>query len=393
MRWQNLVGLLVISLASAGCATNSHRENVGFPGARSAMSKTTAPRQVQVAMAPEDDGLIASSPSKVEKRGLSRYFPGLGQASSSLASVGPAATLPSRASTNDAKSNVLGNTGRPSWFGFRKPRPPQTYLTDARSSELRSSAEPSLLSVALQLPTAKVSDKSVTPTSVDLSENPAGAVAGANPVPSNPDSSTAETSPLSTTEPQLVVAPITADSKEVKPPAEVQPAVPSEAISERSEDASVEVPTNDPRERPRLAVDSPISAPMPEANPAAEEQKATDRIASKPTDPSEVPSSGEVNAAKVVPSPADPSNSLGLPPATVPTSYLRHNSVAVRGSDQAPQPPPVLASPQVEAAPRSVKAAPTAASKKTWRRPCLRRLIRRIGKLGEFANPPTAQPH
>jgi hypothetical protein len=65
--------------------------------------------------------------------------------------------------------------------------------------------------------------------------------------------------------------------------------------------------------------------------------------------------------------------------------------VAVRGSYQTTPPGPVLASPQVEASAQSPAA--TGGEAKAWRRPSLRRLVRRVGKLGEFADPPTAKPH
>ncbi len=392
MRWQNLVGLLIVSLGVAGCATSTPRDGVGGLGTRSTMwSKTTAPRQVQVAMPPDQDDPFAQAASKPEKRSLSRYFPGLSASPSSNLSLAKAEqSAASRPATISPKSNAVAGTTRPSWFGFRKPRATQTYMTDARSSSLRSTVEPSPLPVALQLPTNRLADKAVTPTSADVSDSEPNKVdAGAKPVPSNPDSSSAEASPLSTTEPQLAIPPIDAQDPKTKPGPEAQPSGSSDVVH----DQPSETPAVDPRERPRMAANSPTTLSVPDSNPVAENADPAEPVASKPTESNPVEPSTARKEVKVALTGGDPSNSLGLPQATVPTSYIRHESVAVRGSYQAPQPPPVLASPQVVATPQSQKAAPTGEAKKTWRRPCLRRLIRRVGKLGEFANPPTALPH
>ena len=391
MTWKKLAGILCISVGASGCATNAHRESVGSLSTRTDLwSKTTAPRQVQVSKPTNQEDSVASNPPRSEKPSLSRFFPGLGR---SVPNVSPntAMLAAAKPAGKASEATVVAGSPRTSWFSFRKQRPAQTYLTDARSSASKTSVQPALLPVALQLP-VRMADKAVTPTSVEVADPAASdstVAQGSNPVTRNLDSSAAQAEPLSTTEPRLAVAPFAPkDSKsESGATLESEPAAINPEPSDQPANPAPDTDAIDPRERPRMPSTSTA------LTPDVVEEKPAESVASKPTDPTSNQPATDVKTVKATPSAADPSNSLGLPQATVPTSYIRHESVAVRGSGQTPsQPPPVLASPQVEASPQSPVVSATKV-KKTWRRPCLRRLVRRVWKLGEFANPPTAQPH
>ncbi len=415
MNWPRHFLILTICVGATGCATTTNRDGLGPQGIRGvARSRPATPRQVS--LPPEQaDVFAATAPNRLDKYRLSRYFPGLGHPTPAAT---PAAGVPAHATLVAASvpaATTNPGTSRPSWFAFRKPREAQTYLTDARPVATATGplvgVKPSVLPIALQLPTGAIADRAVMPTSVDLptpdssapkpADGPAAEPAAVTPetaVPSNPDSSSADASPLSKTEPQLAVKPI--DPPAAEPAA--QPADDASAIPKTTSPpvAVADAPAEpgpaavDPRERPRMT-----RTPTVPADPAAAE---TDGPQAKPAaEPTRVAAASPRSAAdaqtvRAMPSVADPGNSLGLPQPMLPASYTRHDSVAVRGTGQS-QPGPVLASPQVapssQAKPSAQSAATPTGATKTWRRPCFRRLVRRMCKLGEFANPPTAAPH
>ncbi len=361
------IGVFALCVGATGCASSAHRETNGLMSSR-AMSRIngrTAPKQIQVSLPPEQPDLFAAVAPKTDQRRLSQYFPGLGRPAGNKAEVvkaGQGAAMTK--SVDPTESKVAASTHRPAWFGFRKPRGVQTYLTDARSASSRSLVEPSFLPVALQLPQNRVADSAVTPTNVEL---PA----------SQPDVPNTDAASSSPTEPQLADKPVEARNAEATTP------------KENTAEPAPEVPTVDPRERPRLP--ATVADSTGTARDDQPEPKATESAQPSESELAERPPRTDSRAVKATPTAADPENSLGLPPATLPASYTSRQSIAVRGTTQSPQPPPVLASPQVEASPQS-SVVPTRATK-TWRRPCLRRLVRRMCNLGEFANPPTAKPH
>ena len=395
MNWMKRSGVFVLCLGAMGCATSAHRETNGLMSSRSpAWSRTTAPRQSQVSLPPEQPDLFAATAPRTDKYRLAHYFPGLARPAGGTAAVGQAGQGALTTPVAPTDPVLAASSYRPSWFGFRKPRTTQTYMTDTRSATSTRPVEPSVLPIALQLPTRRVADSSVTPTAVELPQPTTEA-------PSNPDASTAAATPLSTTEPQLAVKPFGAaggEASEAEAGANPTPAETGPA----TETPATEALAADPRERPRLPAtlvdssgaskdDAAPAATAEDAKPADEAKPAAPQPEPEPEPAIVRPSAADSRAVKATPSVADPDQSLGLPPATMPASYNQHQSIAVRGSTQGQQPPPILASPQFAASPQS-QVTPTAATK-TWRRPCLRRLVRRMCHLGEFATPPTAKPH
>ena len=382
---------------------------------------------------------MAATATRGHSSRLSRFFPGLARTTPVAPGSSPAAQVVAAPEPTSVPTGpiIAANPIRPSWFGLRKAKVPQTYLTDVRGTAPRGKAvEPSYLPVALQVPTDRITDRAVTPTTAEVDSQDAepGPIKSATTIPPNPDSSSAAAEPISTTEPQLAVKPFgsptpepaasksvpslapeaTANSPEPaeasKPTEDKKPAVtdqPSmtDQLAEPSKPADpVDPPTVterpaeptppavDPRERPRLndLSQAASTAPKADSQPAPEPAAVATRTGAS--------GSGEPDprAVKAAPSVADPDRSLGLPPVTVPASYTQHNSVAVRGSYQTSQPGPILASPQFETAARSTpqsSAAQPASSTTAWQPPSVRRLVRRMWKLGEFASPPTAKPH
>ena len=406
MQWRRLGFFMAICAGATGCATTAHPDASKQARAVAWTKPAVAPPR-QVSLPPEQGySFVATKADEPEKYRLAHYFPGFGRPTPTPA---PVKAVPVQADAAPAPTVVAtkpaATTARPSWFAFRKPKlPVQTYMTDVRPVGGRKGLDPTVFPVALQLPGGRIADKAVVPTSVDLPAADKPAV-GATPepaaapeaaVPTNPDSSQAAADPLSPTEAQLAVKPLDslASDAPAQSVAEVSPPpadeAPDEPSSKPEPKATTETPLVDPRERPRMAA----NPPAPAATTGADEPKSIGdepMMRSSPPPPTPAPAqpAPDARAIKAAPSAADPDNSLGLPAATMPASYTQHNSIAVRGSYQAP-PGPVLASPQVGPSPQSA-AQPTAA--KTWKRPCLRRLIRRMCKLGEYANPPTAQPH
>ena len=274
MTWKKIAGILCISVGASGCATNAHREIVGSLGTRTDLwSKTTAPRQVQVSKPLDQDELFASTPTKSDKSGLARFFPGLGRPTSNV-SPNSATLAAAKPAGRTSEATVVAGSPRPSWFSFRKQRPAQTYLTDARSSAPKTAVEPSLLPVALQLP-VRMADKAVTPTSVEVADPGASdstVVKGPNQVPSNPDSSAAQAEPLSTTEPRLAVTPfaLKEPKAEMEANPDRQPAATNPEPSDQPANPAPESDSVDPRERPRMPATSSASTSEVEAEKPAE---------------------------------------------------------------------------------------------------------------------------
>ena len=429
--------ILSTALGATGCATSGHRDSVGTMTSRSDpwSPKTTAPAQTRMSLPPEQPDLFMPSADSSNHRGLNRFFPTLGRNTSPRPDTTARVVSPATSRPMPAPLEVAAHTnpGRPSLFnGSRKPRAPQTYVTDVRSSRVKSPVSPAFLPVALQIPVRREADQAVTPTSADMPEktddpDPKSSE-DREPIPTNPDASDATATPLSQTEPQLAIDPMEVGDSLISPP----PATESPAITPSAEAATLPLadapeqsgpaptprnepaptprgepsptprdePAHDPRERPRLSARPTVtresSSPVePAAEPTKPEPAAT--VATPTTKPDVATDVTRVAQAR--PSVADPGNSLGLPPVTLPATYNRqYPGSAPRGSGQADQPPPVLASPQIAPIPQgghteSSTSKTGGTTTRTWRVPSVRRLVRRIGGLGEFATPPTAKPH
>jgi len=338
-----IVGLLALWASGVGCSGVARRGEP-FPGYRpGVMPPAPAPPQARQVLPPPERTAAAGSGLADADRGpgLSKFFPGIKKPT--------------------AEPVALASTGRPnSWFGLRKAKPSQVYATDARVWLDRGSEEPALLPVALQVPT---SDRAVLPTSAEV----------VAPTPSAP--------PVN---PTLAEGAKAADTLELPAPAAPEPLlnVPAAPMAAKAADVTappVVDPTEAtragagapaPRERPRL--ESPPDAPA-----ASAEKKPTPTVPATPDD----------QPVKSAP-PIDPTKALTLPDPTLPASY----STATGQSGVAAtmhHVGPVHASPQVSPTAQSTVPAPA----KKWKRPCLRRAVRKVWKLGEYANPPTAAPH
>ena len=250
---------------------------------------------------------------------------------------------------------------RPTWFGLR-PKPAQVYTTDARAGVNRyNGSEPSTLPVALQVPT----DTAVTPTNAETIRTDVPATA---PVP------------------DFGGKPSKPGEDEVNPlPPAAEPGTPA-AIANRMP----EVPAVDPLAAPKVETPEPSAA-----NPAV---KAAAVVAPTADD-----KTVQVNSSS-----SDASRPAGLPEATMPASYgvaqvdtktittgHHHKATsAVMATPQSDPKPPVTPTSQAKPSEQSETCTEkNCCEGQGWKRPCLRRLVRRVCKMGEFASPPTAAPH
>jgi hypothetical protein len=270
-------------------------------------------------------------------------------------------------------------------------------MTDARAglNNPATASEPSTLPVALQVPAPQPSsDRAVKPANV---EQPI------NPTPENSQSVAI---------PDFGGQPSKPGEDDVNPlPPAIEPSNPSTAVASRMPD----VPDVDPQEKKgsskpseaAMVADSPTPAPMTPPTPTApndgQAQKAITRPPSanippglpEPTVPasyvpglvaSETVGFHKLTQNKVLASPQTPpkpSPQVAPSPQARPSPQVKPTSQAVPTSLSKP-------SPQASPSAQSCESTPTAT---TWQRPCLRRLVRKVCCLGEYANPPTAAPH
>ena len=364
MKRYGILALLAFWVGGSGCATSARRDDLFSSGKNRAWAQAPAPTQVEVpAATPADrvDGSIVASSApaagtRAEGEGLSRYFPNLRR--------------------NQADPVKVASAPRASWFGLRKPKVSQVYTTDARVDWNRKPFEPSLLPVALQIPT----DRAVTPTSAETpaastGDAPAASASAALEIPAGSIG----------TEPKPVTTDVAAPT----------PSLPVAGVPSRNGLGMPEVPPVDPRERPRMAavgaslLETTASAPAPAPAPTPAEPKA-DAEAGAPRD-------GDSKAVQAITPAASPTNPLGLPEVTLPAAYFRHETMAVPSPTRPSTQGPVYASPQIQPTPQA-KPSPQAhpspqsgvkpvAAVKGWKQNCVCRTFRKICKIGEFAKP------
>ncbi len=369
-----IVALLAFWVGGTGCAGPARRDM--FSKSRpDAFAEAPAPPQVTIAsptVRPDGRVVATAAGSRSDAQGLSKYFPSF-----------------RRAPTEPVK---VASTSRPTWFGLRKPKISQVYTTDARVDLNRKPFEPSMLPVALQVPT----DHSVTPTSAE------GSTPVVDPAPAPPSS--VKPRPVAETPPSP------AEAEAPKAPAvevaELAPASPVAGAPTPGGQGMPDVPPVDPRERPRMGPAGGVNPDAPPATAPNPVEAKADREPAEARKETVANRKGDEKAVQAAPPAATAANSLGLPEVTLPAAYFRHETMAVRGSSHGP----VLASPQIQptsqakptpqARPTSqakptprAQASPQSGIKATKQRPCLRRMVRKKFKLGEFASPPTAQPH
>ncbi len=371
-----IVGVLALWAPGLGCSSLTKRGD-GFPGYRpGVMPAASAPAQSQVLLPPERTvGATASTGPDRDGQGLSRYFPNLKKPT-----PGPVA---------------VATTGRPSRFGLRKGRTGQVYTTDARVQLGRGGEVPIPLPVALQVPTA---DRAVTPTSGDVAA-PTPPLPPIDPTADefDPASLPAPAASTSTSDPSPAPAPAADPApKTTGPLLDVEG--PRVAAPEPAQ--AVAAPSPNPTEATRTVADEPaqpaqaepaLSPPETRERPRLETMAAVQVVAPREAVPSPtVPKTPDDQAESKAAAPIDPTKALTLPDPSMPTSY----SATTDGSTVAAKlHRESHVHPSAQVAPTAQSVAKPAAPAKTWKRPCLRRAVRKVWKLGEYATPPTAAPH
>ncbi len=320
----------------------------------------SAPPQRQVVVPPERVDVVAQSTAPAPI-GLSKYFPTLRR--------------------NQTEAPKVASTGRFTWFGLRpKAGGTQVYTTDARVALNRPSPEPTALPVALQVP----SDPAVTPTGGEAELPPES--------PSKPTASpTASTTPVGADPlaeapaqvPDFGGTPSKPGEDEVNPlPPAAEPASPVVAAPPVVNRMPA-LPAIDPRERPQLASPQPVQ-PSPAFDAAPEPNFGK---------------TGDQQAVKAVPQPADPNKPAEAP---VPAMYSTHHHSAkaqktVFASPQVAPTPQAQPSPQAKPTPQGL-ASPQSCEETTcqyhkWKKPCFCKLFRKMFKQGEYATPPVTMAH
>jgi hypothetical protein len=376
--------LLVLALwvGGTGCAGTARRPDGTSIFSPRAWNEAPAPPQRTVAVATETKPTEAEPTAKAE--GLAKYFPGLARAP-----VAPPKTV---------------SRYRPTWFGLRPNKETQVYTTDARAGlNQKVGPEPTTLPVALQVPTERrTADGAVAPTAAEA--------AG----PRKPSSRVSDIGVLATTgnDPESAVKQTDFGGTPSKPGEdEINPLPPAAEPGSAAALANKmpELPAVDPLQQVKVAGPEPAATVTgPKSDPLA--AIAPETRDSAPANP-----------------PSNPIPASGLPEPTFPASYTTQstqpapvqNPAAPQASVQASAAPAqapspgktkfceamkswvrshhVLASPQSEPV-SCVTASPQsdvcpACGHHEWKRPCLRRLVRKSFNLGEFADPPTAAPH
>ncbi len=355
MRRCYFVGLLAIWVGASGCAGTARRPDGSSIFAARTAIEAPAPLQRQVAVPPERTELVAQTATSPV--GLSKYFPSLRR--------------------NQTESPKIASSSRFTWFGLRsKGTTQQIYTTDARASLNRVGPEPTALPVSLQVPT----DNAVTPTSAEAVTS--GSPRSATETPKSVGSDTLAGAPSRALDFGGIPSKPGEDEVNPLPPA-AEPAAPPTASVNRMP----ELPAIDPRERPRLGDPAPnlaSTAPNPNQEPALAQ-------------------TSDDHAVKAITGPADPTSMTASPEATVPASYSTHHHSAkaqktVLASPQGlPSPPPPKPTPQAKPSPQGLATSQsceeTTCKYHKWKKPCFCRLVRKILKQGEYANPPVTMAH
>jgi hypothetical protein len=289
-------------------------------------------------------------------------------------------------------------------------------MTDARPWLNKPALDTATLPVSLEVPVPipapkPATDHAVAPTSAEQPMSPS--VSNTNPA-TWPTENTSTPVLASNAIPDFGGRPSKPGEDEVNPlPPAIEPgSQPTAAVSRMPE-----VPPVDPQ------------GPSQPANPVTAQP-----IAVSPVPASATLAPSDLNALKAITPVTNSSVTPGLPEATVPASYASsliaseavgfHKSSAgkVLASPQSTVKPTSQAAPSPQSPPKprpqikptgqslpvptslskpSPQATTTTASPQsggtpaatTWQRPCLRRLVRKVCHLGEYADPPTAAPH
>lgn len=336
MRRRSEILLLIGLLAGAsGCAGTARRDDGTSIFGPRAWNTPPAPPQRPVTLT--SASTTTADPSS-RREGLSKYFPGLNKKSASTTGTEVAATK-----------------YRPTWFGLRPPKSSGdlTYMSDPRGQLNRSGPSPTALPVALQVPSDRASsDRLVMTTAAETTTD--------GPAPSA-GSSSGDSLASSTVPPDFGGKPSRPGEDEVNPlPPAAEPGTEA-AIANRMP----QVPLVDPL--------ADASASTTASRTGSKDDPASDDLAVKASTP-EAETTEMAQAAK----------------STQSTAQVKETSKVVlppNGVYPSPQAEPPKPTSQVKPSPQ---AQPTA---HTWKRPCLRRLVRKVCKMGEFADPPTAAPH
>ncbi len=343
-----MVFLIALLAGTTGCAGTARRDDgSSIFGPRAWNAPPSPPQRAVTLTAGQPDAVIDPAPRRI---GISKYFPDL-----------------LKKAPKTPQTTVVATKPRLTWFGLRSPKPAvtptTTYMTDTREHLNRSDNVPTALPVALQVPTDRPASES------DRMVKAAGAENVADQAPSRPIDDQANAAP---SVPDFGGKPARPGEDEVNPlPPAAEPGTP-EAIVNRMP----QIPAVDPLSNPPAEPKAP--EPASSAVVAASDDQAIK--ASTPPDDTKPP----VEGPKPVEAPKPATSQI------VETSKIASPTPPVYASPQSSPPKPTVV---VKHAPH-VKASPQgAAFSETWKRPCLRRLVRKVCKIGEFADPPTAAPH
>jgi len=242
-------------------------------------------------------------------------------------------------------------------------------MTDTREQLNRAGPLPTPLPVALQVPSERVtSDSLVTPTSGEaVTQSPSQTTSSDADASTKP--SEAVTVAASSAPPDFGGKPAGPGEDEVNPlPPAAEPDT-AAAVANRMPP----VPSVDPL--------SSTSTDRPATNPASDDAAASDNQAVKASSPPD-----DSTSPVPPPMPKQPTTQV------VETSRVMCSTQTVFASPQSPPPKPSSqVKPTSQAKPSPQGAGPTTGFE--WKRPCLRRLVRKVCHLGEFADSPTAAPH
>jgi len=351
-RWFLLV-LVALVAGASGCASTTRREDGSSIFGPRAWANPPAPPQRQVTLT------AASTPSAETngaspREGLSKYFPGL-----------------IRKNPGTEAANIAATPRyRPTWFGLRSAKPARpaettTYVSDAREQLNRAVASPSYLPVALQVPTGRAaSDNQVTPTGAEAVYG-GGTTASTDSAPAlSVNAPIIESAGSNVSVTYLGGKPSSPGTEEASSlPSSAEPTAPTITVGRMPEVPAVD-PLMDRAATEKATTNSEEQEPKP-ASPSPE--------AVKPTAPI--------------------SETAQVAPAQSPTVYASPQSAPVRPTAHVHLSPQVKPSPQVQPTSQVKPSPQSETTAKTWKRPCLRRMVRKMWKLGEFADPPTAAPH
>jgi hypothetical protein len=308
-----IVGALALWVGGSGCTTTARRTDgpTAFSSRIWGEAPAPAPPQRQVTLPPEREETPVASAAPT---GLSKYFPGLRR--------------------NPVETPSPAAASRPTWFSFnRRPKPTEVYMTDARSGLTQGMTQASALPVAIQIPSDRAADSSVTPARAETVTASSDLVA-----PTSPSAPVANSASKGDVPPPLTGSAATPPGPGPGDQA-ANPQLPADDLgaglaANPAVNRMPELPPVDPRERPRLSSMTEITAPAGLMAQSPQAQKSDNQ------------------ATKAVPAASDSATSAESPEPTTLAGFFHKLGSKGRATPHL-QPTTVLASPQSVPSPQS----------------------------------------